>query len=288
MQGEPRKSSLYEGAVLAPMVRCGTLPLRIQAIAYGANAVWGEELIAQKLATCIRVENAALGTVDFNTPCGSQVFRTCPALEKGKLICQLGAATAACALAASRVVEADVDGIDINMGCPIKFSIQGGMGAALLEKIEVAEDIVRTLATNLSIPVSAKIRLLATQEETIAFAKRLADAGAACITVHMRSKDERDRSPARWGTLAPIVKALHPTPVLANGDMYRWPDIDALMTGSGCTGVMLARPALLNLSMFRRDKPLIPLERVIFSYLEENVRWDGVYQNTKYTVSSTV
>jgi hypothetical protein len=30
------------------------------------------------------------------------------------------------------MVELDVAGIDINMGCPKKFSVHGGMGAALL------------------------------------------------------------------------------------------------------------------------------------------------------------
>ena len=58
----------------------------------------------------------------------------------------------------SQVVEQDVDGIDINMGCPKKFSVQGGMGAALLKNQAAAEDIVRTLAQQLTIPVSVKIR----------------------------------------------------------------------------------------------------------------------------------
>jgi tRNA-dihydrouridine synthase 2 len=35
----------------------------------------------------------------------------------------------------------DVASIDINMGCPKHFSIQGGMGAALLKKPELACDV---------------------------------------------------------------------------------------------------------------------------------------------------
>jgi hypothetical protein len=101
---------LYSGAVLAPMVRCGTLPLRVLAIRMGANAVWGEEIIDKKLATCTRVENAELATVDFVASDGTIVFRTCPAIEKGRLVCQLGTADGATALLAARVVENDVDG----------------------------------------------------------------------------------------------------------------------------------------------------------------------------------
>lgn len=35
----------------------------------------------------------------------------------------------------------DVMSVDVNMGCPKHFSIQGGMGAALLRKPEVACDV---------------------------------------------------------------------------------------------------------------------------------------------------
>lgn len=39
-------------------------------------------------------------------------------------------------------VERDVAAVDINMGCPKRFSLQGGMGAALLKKPEIAADII--------------------------------------------------------------------------------------------------------------------------------------------------
>jgi tRNA-dihydrouridine synthase len=53
--------------------------------------------------------------------------------EKNRLIVQLGTSDGQRALNAARLVENDVAGIDINMGCPKKFSIQGGMGSALLD-----------------------------------------------------------------------------------------------------------------------------------------------------------
>lgn len=39
-------------------------------------------------------------------------------------------------------VERDVAAVDINMGCPKRFSLQGDMGAALLKKPEIAADII--------------------------------------------------------------------------------------------------------------------------------------------------
>lgn len=39
-------------------------------------------------------------------------------------------------------VERDVAAVDVNMGCPKRFSLQGAMGAALLKRPEIAADIV--------------------------------------------------------------------------------------------------------------------------------------------------
>jgi tRNA-dihydrouridine synthase len=47
----------YDGArVLAPMVRIGTLPMRLLAIEMGATMAYSEELVAKKLRNCTRVE----------------------------------------------------------------------------------------------------------------------------------------------------------------------------------------------------------------------------------------
>ena len=73
---------------LAPMVRCGTLPLRLLSLKYGASTVWGPEIIDHKLPQCTRIENTKLGTVDFLMPNGSLCFRPKRSLEKGKLVSQ--------------------------------------------------------------------------------------------------------------------------------------------------------------------------------------------------------
>ena len=60
-----------------------------------------------------------------------------------------GTASAVEALKAAQVVAADVRAIDVNMGCPVKFSVQGGMGSALLTQPELVKDILSTLVRNL-------------------------------------------------------------------------------------------------------------------------------------------
>ncbi|XP_061696622.1 uncharacterized protein dus2 isoform X4 [Syngnathoides biaculeatus] len=74
---------------LAPMVRVGTLPMRLLALDYGADVVYCEELIDIKMAQCRRVENEVLQTVDFVAPDDRVMFRTCEK-EKQRVVFQMG------------------------------------------------------------------------------------------------------------------------------------------------------------------------------------------------------
>ena len=98
------------------------------------------------------------------------ILRVAPR-ERGKLVVQLGAAEASCALAAAAHVADHVAAIDLNMGCPMHFSTSGGMGAALLRAPERAADILNTLRRNLNVPVTAKIRLLSSAAESVELAR---------------------------------------------------------------------------------------------------------------------
>ncbi|CAI5730809.1 unnamed protein product [Hyaloperonospora brassicae] len=276
-------SELYAHTVcLSPMVRSGTLPLRLLSLRYGADLVYGEEIIDKRIISTVRVPNAVVHSVDFVSRNGDAVvFRTCRE-EADKVIFQIGTADAVLALKAAETVARDVAAVDINMGCPKHFSIQGGMGAALLQKPEVACDIVRTLRRNLNIPISCKIRLLPDTRDTIDTAKRLEDAGACAIGVHMRQVHERPRDKASWEKLAPVVSALS-VPILANGDVFKHEDIHDLCEISGASSVLIARGALANASIFRK-KGLLSVDQVVRDYLRAAAEVDNVFQNTKYNV----
>ncbi|KAL7679101.1 putative tRNA-dihydrouridine synthase, Zinc finger C2H2-type, aldolase-type TIM barrel [Plasmopara halstedii] len=276
-------SELYENKVcLSPMVRSGTLPLRLLSLRYGADLVYGEEIIDKRIISAIRVPNEVVNAVDFVSRNGdSVVFRTCSE-ESKKIVFQIGTADTVLALKAAEMVARDVVAVDINMGCPKHFSIQGGMGAALLKNPEVACDIMKSLRRNLNIPVSCKIRLLSETQDTIDLAKRLEHAGACAIGVHMRQVHERPRDKASWDRLAPIVSALS-VPVLANGDVFAYEDMKKLRAISGVSSFLIARGALANASIFRENGRL-PVDQVVREYLMAAAEVDNVFQNTKYNV----
>lgn len=127
---------------------------------------------------------AATGTIDYRKG-KAMTFSTCDA-EKGKVILQLGTADPDLALEAALTLKNDVSAVDLNCGCPKKFSIQGGMGAALLSNPELLEKILTKLVKHSGMPVTCKIRLLDTREKTIELVKMIVSTGVKALTVHCR------------------------------------------------------------------------------------------------------
>lgn len=130
--------------------------------------------------------------------------------------------------------------------------------SALLSDPKRACDIISTLSRNISKPVSAKIRLLhpTDPQPTLDFVRSLINAGANAITIHGRIVEDESQTDARWETLVEVVKSLkhsESVPIIINGDLYTHADIREMRKRSGCDGVMLARPALYNMSLFKEE-----------------------------------
>ena len=310
---------LYRGVALAPMVRASTTPLRILALQYGANFTYTEELVDRSLSETIRVKNKDLQTIDYikdpsklskktrkklardnNRPC--LILRIDPNIEKGKLICQLGTGEPELALEAAKRVVGDVDGIDINMGCPKKFSVSGGMGSALLKDPDRAARILQTLKKELlgplGKPLSCKIRLLATTQKTVDFVERMIRAGADAVAIHSRRVGHDPTFAADWKTLEEVLgvlRAKYPDfNFLVNGDFYDRKERAEFIARTKVDGFLLGRPALYNTSTFLpltktssstvTTTPLVDKTAVVQEYIRHSVRYDSHYKNTKYVV----
>ncbi|KAM6973735.1 tRNA-dihydrouridine(20) synthase [NAD(P)+]-like isoform 2-T2 [Aplochiton taeniatus] len=268
---------------LAPMVRVGTLPMRLLALDYGADIVYCEELIDLRMVQCKRVVNEVLETVDFVAPDERVIFRTCEK-EKDRVVFQMGTADPDRALAVAQLVENDVAAIDVNMGCPKEYSTKGGMGSALLSDPDKIEAILKMLVKGLSKPVTCKIRILPTLQETVSLVKRIESTGVAAIAVHGRLKDERPRHPVHCDYIQAVAEAVS-IPVIANGgslDLVRThADIEEFRMATGASSVMLARAAMWNPSVFR-SQGLLSVEQVMEDYLKYAIRYDNHAFNTKY------
>ena len=329
---QERASKLFENSeILAPMVRASSTPLRSLALSYGCDLVYSEEIVDRAITPTERIFNEKIGTIDYRKKMESfsakvqrrmaknndplpTVIRIDPKLERNRLIYQMGSGEASLALpAAALTVQNDVDGIDLNMGCPKIFSISGGMGVALLQDLPRACDIISTLRRNLHCPVSCKIRLLEDDKQTVDFVTALVKAGANAVAIHGREAGDESQQPAKLDRLVEVVKLLKSSslgvPIILNGDMYTRNDMMNLKRRSGADGIMLARPALYNTSIFikpsAKDKVedgdgdesseeekrygydselLLPKTKVVQDYLEHANRYDGHVKNIKYVV----
>uniref|UniRef100_A0A3Q4BSX0 DRBM domain-containing protein n=1 Tax=Mola mola TaxID=94237 RepID=A0A3Q4BSX0_MOLML len=259
---------------LAPMVRVGTLPMRLLALDYGADVVYSEELIDIKMAQCHRLENKVLETVDFVAPDDRVMFRTCER-EKGRVVFQMGTADPERALTVARLVEKDVAAIDVNMGCPKEYSTKGGMGAALLSDPDKIEAVRTSARKQESDKVKARSRSSESLEDTVSLVQRIEKTGVAAVAVHGRYKEERPRHPIHCDYIQAVAQAVS-IPVIANGG-----SLDLVKTHGDIEDFRTATAAMWNVSVFSSRGPF-PVEHVMEEYLKCAIRYDNHAFNTKY------
>ncbi|EMD30861.1 hypothetical protein CERSUDRAFT_163673 [Gelatoporia subvermispora B] len=277
------------GVVLAPMVRSGALPTRLFALKHGASLVWGPETIDKALLHTTRTVDPDTGFVSYNGK-SKAIFTTHP-IEKPYLIFQLGSADPEIAVQAAKMVMDDVAGIDLNCGCPKPFSTHGGMGAALLTNPDLLCGILSALRQALPphISVSAKIRLLPSQEDTLKLVERIVNTGISCLTVHCRTRNQRMREAAQIERLREIVQFVEGMgrgiAVIENGDCLGWEDAKRVREVTGAHSAMIATAAEANPTCFS-PRPLADLELTFIpNYIRLSKYIKNHWASTKFCTS---
>ena len=120
----------------------------------------------------------------------------------------------------------------------------------------MACEINRKVKSGVSIPVTAKIRIVNNVEDTVAFIRKLEEAGVSAVTLHLRRKGDTETTDAQtYETLKRVIDMGIKVPIIANGDMYTSERITEMIAESGCAGVMLARPFLYNCLLYTSPSP---------------------------------
>lgn len=113
------------------------------------------------------------------------------------------------------------------------------MGAALLSTPDLLCSILTALRQALppEISVSAKIRLLPTQEETLKLVERIVNTGVNCLTIHCRTRNMRPRERALVDRLKEIVDFVEGMgkgiAVIENGDCISYEDSKRIRSLTG-------------------------------------------------------
>lgn len=253
------------------------------------DLVYSPEIVDKSIIGSVRYVNKISGTVDYIKE-GKLIFRTHP-IEKNRLVFQLGSADPDLALQAALTVQADVSAFDLNCGCPKRFSLQAGMGAALLKTPELLVKILENLIKGTERPVSAKIRLFRTEEQelsapfTFTFSdtklliKNIIESGVSAVAIHARDPADRsDKHPARWNLFRKLAESVGETnrfiygleisnyaTLILNGDIglkdscsYErdWP-LSRVLETTGASSVMSARAAQWNPLCLQKIKELV-------------------------------
>ncbi|KAB5570192.1 putative dihydrouridine synthase family protein [Coniochaeta sp. 2T2.1] len=156
-------------------------------------------------------------------------------------------------LEAAKLVAPHCDAVDLNLGCPQGIARKGHYGAFLQEDQELIHNLIKTLHENLSVPVTAKIRVLETKEKTLAYAKNVLSAGASILTIHGRLREQKGHLTglADWEHIRYVRDNLPPETVLfANGNILRREDVEKCLRVTGADGVMSAEGHLSDPAIF--------------------------------------
>ena len=216
---------------LAPMSGSTDAAFRRQAVRYGAPAVVSEMVAGEALAEA--------------RP--DVVRKTCRHEGRGLWIVQLaGRRPEDMRRGAELLVDAGVDVIDINMGCPSRQVTGGNSGSALMREPDLALQIIEaTVAGASGTPVTLKTRLGWDHSMLNApqIARAAVDRGVQMLALHGRTRCQFYKGQADWAEIADTVQAVD-VPVIANGDIHCRRTADAALDASGAYGVMIGRAAM--------------------------------------------
>lgn len=151
--------------------------------------------------------------------------------------------------------QKNVAGIDLNLGCPQKIAKRGNYGAYLLQNQQsLILDILSNMVNKLDVPVSAKIRILGNDDDTIKFCKQLQNTGISMLTVHGRTVDNSKlfTGPANWDVIKDIKQELD-IPIVANGGISCLEDANKCLEYTGVEAIMSSEALLENPKLFNYD-----------------------------------
>ncbi|MEN6473782.1 MAG: tRNA dihydrouridine synthase DusB [Syntrophaceae bacterium] len=237
------------GLFLAPLSGYTDWPMRMLCRRYGAELAYTEMISATGL---VRREKNTLMLLERpvdDKPLIAQLFSSDPD---------------ECGHAARILEEAGFDGIDINMGCPVKKVVTKGCGSALMRDPLKAEAIVMSVKSAVKLPVSVKMRAGWDNESLNAdqLAARLVAAGAQCITIHPRTRAQMYGGRPLWEMFERIRQTIK-APLIASGDIRTMRDLETLKD-LGAQASMIGRAAIGRPWIFREltgGDPPLPGER---------------------------
>lgn len=231
-------------AFLAPMAGVTDFPFRVICKKYGASLLYTEMINAKAL--CYEDKNtfSMLEVKPEEGDVAVQIFGHEPAYlsEAASILSDLGRFKI----------------IDINMGCPAPKITKNNEGSALMKDPKLAYEIISSVKKSSKLPVTVKFRKGWDENSINAldFALNAQEAGADCITIHGRTREQYYSGKADWEIIEKI-KAKVKIPVIANGDIFSIDDAKRIIEKTGADAYMIGRGSQGNPFIFKQIKDYI-------------------------------
>jgi tRNA-dihydrouridine synthase B len=229
---------------LAPLAGFSDLPFRLLCRGLGCAAACTEMVSAKGLVYASPGTEDLLSTAPGDDPLVVQLFGSEPDILARSM---------------DMLLARGSHYFDINAGCPVKKVVKTGSGAALMKEPKTLEALARTMVAHAGPSrIGVKIRLGwdASSTNYLEVGARLEQAGIAWITLHPRWARQGFSGNADWECLG-MLKQRVGIPVLGSGDLFTAEDGVECLRRTGIDGVMFARGALRDPSLFVRFSALI-------------------------------
>jgi nifR3 family TIM-barrel protein len=238
-------TSLASSLFLSPLAGYTNLPMRMTlrdlgGLGWATTDLVNARSLLERNPTALKLVESC----DGDRPLSIQLFGSVPSeMRDAAVMCE----------------DMGAQGVDINMGCPVRKVTKIGGGSAMMTELARTSDLVAGMVRSVRIPVTAKMRLGWDSDNITApdLARALEDAGVAAVFVHGRTRAQGFSGSVSLAGIAAVVAAVRAIPVVGNGDITTPESARQMIAETGCAGVSIGRGAFYDPWIFRRTERLL-------------------------------
>ncbi len=189
---------------------------------------------------------------------------------------------------ARELADMGFEGIDLNMGCPVKTVVKNGACAALINNRELAGEMIKATQKGAgSLPVSVKTRVGFTTVD-MEWIEFILSHKLNMLSIHGRTAREMSKVPANWdliGQVREMRDSLCPaTKIVGNGDVINREHGLKLAKKYKLDGIMLGRGIFHDPFAFAENSPWEQWskQQKLELFANHIKLWDKTWKNGEY------